>query len=121
MAQKVRRRRRSTTGRRRVRRRKSTGAVRRRRRRSTGVRRRKSTGARRRRRSTGRRRRRRTTGQVQVNLNNSLGFGSGLLLGPVGLVGFAGKGAFAQSMGWGGVLGTGLYLLGGLTLANMKW
>lgn len=147
MAQKTRKRRRRSTGIRRVRRagtkrrRKSTGVKRRvrrrrksasgvaRRRKSTGRRRRKSTGVKRRvrrrstgvrrRKSTGRRRRRSTRGRQMITVNNGVGFGLGALLGPLGLLGWLGKGNFANSLGWGGAVGTGLYLLGGVTLANM--
>lgn len=139
MAQKTRKRRRRSTGIRRVRRagtkrrRKSTGVKRRvrrrrksasgvaRRRKSTGVKRRvrrRSTGVRRRK-STGRRRRRSTRGRQMITVNNGVGFGLGALLGPLGLLGWLGKGNFANSLGWGGAVGTGLYLLGGVTLANM--
>lgn len=129
MATKVRRRRKSTGVRRRVRRRKATSGVKRRRRstgtkrrkRASGIkRRRKSTAGVKRRRISGRRRRRSTGTRIPaVTLNNGLGFGLGAVLGPLGLLGYAGKGSFAQSMGWGGVLGTGLYVLAGLTVASM--
>lgn len=119
MATKVRRRRRrSGTGVRRVRRRKASTGVRRRRR-ASGIKRRKAaSGVRRRRRRTGGRRGRVGSNGQTVTLNNALGFGLGALC-PLGVLGFAGQGSFAQSMGWGGLVGIGLWALGGLAILNM--